>query len=292
MRRADVSMHKLLFLNRFRWFYRCPAKTAILGFTILAVCFPHPGVLLRHVQHWRDPNALIEPEAEALQPLMAELNERLSDELSAEETLKVVERFVYERIPYRWDWETWGNADYLPTVTETIERGHEDCDGRAVVAASMLAKLGFEARIVTDFAHVWVKTKRGETMGPGKKKAVVAEADGLKVQVSALTELPRALAFGIAPFPLVRELIVLVVLWWLFLRTDGRLVRSLAALAVLTIGLLLLRAGGRNYFQPNVLLQAVGVLALVVGLVLLLVRNRTTLASCDTPPAAGAPESP
>ncbi len=285
-------MHKLLFLNRFRWFYRCPAKTAILGFTILAVCFPHPGVLLRHVQHWRDPNALIEPEAEALQPLMAELNERLSDELSAEETLKVVERFVYERIPYRWDWETWGNADYLPTVTETIERGHEDCDGRAVVAASMLAKLGFEARIVTDFAHVWVKTKRGETMGPGKKKAVVAEADGLKVQVSALTELPRALAFGIAPFPLVRELIVLVVLWWLFLRTDGRLVRSLAALAVLTIGLLLLRAGGRNYFQPNVLLQAVGVLALVVGLVLLLVRNRTTLASCDTPPAAGAPESP
>ena len=44
-----------------------------------------------------------------------------------------VEKFVYGHVPYAWDWDTWGVADYLPSVAEVRRMGREDCDGRAVV---------------------------------------------------------------------------------------------------------------------------------------------------------------
>ena len=273
-------MDRLFFLNKLRWYVRLPVKWLILGLTVLAVCFPHPDVLMRHLRHWRDPNALIERDAAALEPLVRELEPRMTADLSPGDALSTVERFVYERIPYDWDWNTWGTADYLPTVTEAIEKGREDCDGRAVVAASLLSRFGFKAQIVTDFAHVWVKTEHGELMGPGKRKAMIGEDGGLQVQVGAFSQLPRALAYGVAPFPLVRELIVVTMVWLLLLHEAGRpvdrlgawgrWVRHLAALATLVAGLLLLRIGGRDYYHPTGWMQLAGVVAIVAGIAALL----------------------
>lgn len=264
-------MSRAFFLNRLRWPIRLPVKWALLGLTGLAVCFPYPSVLLRHIEHWRDPNALIEPEAEALEPLIVELRARLTADLSARETLNTVERFVYEKLPYAWDWETWGTADYLPTVAEAMEKGREDCDGRAVIAASLLQRLGYETQIVTDFAHVWVKTDQGETMGPGKTKAVVATSEGLEIHFEALAGIPRAMAYGVAVFPLVREAIVLVAFWLLMLRSGGGGVCSLTALVFLAAGLLILRRGGADHRNPIYWLQIVGVINLIAGVVALTV---------------------
>ncbi len=262
-------MQKLLVWNDWRWYLRLPVKWAVFGLALLAVCFPYPGVLLRHIEHWRDPNALIEPDAAALAPLVEELQTKLTDDLDAPEVLKRVERFVYEKIPYDWDWNTWGTADYMPTVTEAIEMGREDCDGRAVVAASLLRNLGFEVQIVTDFAHVWVKTDKGETMGPGKQKAVVAETGGPKLQLGALAELPRAMAYGVAAFPLGRELVLIAVLWFLLLGRGTGLLLKLFALAILLDGLILLRTGGHDYRSPILWLQWRGLLMLVAGVAIL-----------------------
>lgn len=276
-------MEKVLILNRLKWYTRIPAKWAVFGLVFLVVCFPYPNLLVRHVRHWQDPNALIEPDAKALAPLIKELEPMMSDTMPSQEALRTVENFVYEKLPYDWDWNVWGNADYLPTVTEALEKGREDCDGRAVVAASLLKRFGFEVQIVTDFAHVWVKTDRGETMGPGKRKAVVATDKGLQLRFDALQALPKAMAYSIAPFPLSRELVLLAVAWLLLLRVGGGKACNLVALLLLLDGLMLLRIGGKDFRSPIVWMQVLGLLNWIAVLICMFVwagRNARRVGAC------------
>lgn len=266
-------------MNSLRWYWRLPVKWILFGATVFLVCFPYPSRFVDHVKHWRDPNALIEPDAAVIQPMLEELRPLLADDPLPREALQRVERFVYQKIPYAWDWVTWGTVDYLPTVTEAVEMGREDCDGRAVVAASLLQNLGFEAQIVTDFTHVWVKTDKGEIMGPRKRKVITATKDGLRIQWSAIAELPKGLAYGTAVFPLGREMIIVFVLWLLLIPSNGRFVRSVLGLGALLLGLLALRAGGHDFRNPVVWMQWGGVLLIVGGVVWLILvgRKRTSL---------------
>lgn len=279
---------RLLILNSLPWHTRIPIKWLIFGLTVLFVCFPYPGRLIDHVKHWRDPNALIEPDAVAIRPLVEELRQQMDEDLPPAEALKLVERFVHEKLEYDWDWNTWGTVDYLPTVTEALQKGKEDCDGRAVVAASLLRNFGFEAQIVTDFSHVWVKTDKGETMGPGKKKAVIATEQGLRVEWNAVSELPRAMAYGVAVFPIVRELIIVIVLWWLLLRRKGGALCGSIALAGFVVGLILLRMGGEAYLRPTLWLQWSGFACLTAGVASLMVwGSYNARRACHAEPADG-----
>lgn len=264
-------MNRLFYLNKFRWYARLPIKCLLFGLATLLVCYPYPSLLAKHIKHWQDPNALIQPDAESLQPLARDLRESLPPGLSAKKTLSHVEKFVYQRVPYEWDWNTWGMADYLPTVDEVLEKGREDCDGRAVVAASLLAGLGFKTEIVTDFTHVWVKTDKGETMGPGKTKVVVATDRGLEVNWRGFAELPRALAYGVAVFPQGRELILLLWGWFLLLSARTGVWRSAVALCFLLAGLYAVRAGGEG---PVLWLQWAGVGLLLAGVATTFFRKK------------------
>ncbi len=216
------------------------------------VCFPYPHLFVRHIQHWRDPNALIEPDAPGLKPWLVELEPDLDGLEAGSEALKVVERFVYRKVPYAWDWDTWGVADYLPTVPETLQAGAEDCDGRAVISASLLRNLGYEADLVTDSVHVWVKTDHGETMSPGRLPKLIETRDGkAHVRWRSLLNLPKSAAYGIAVFPLLRELIVVAVFWLLALRKGMRSLDAAICLALLSGGLLLLRISGAEPWHPT-----------------------------------------
>lgn len=267
-------MNRLFAINRLRWHMRLPIKWAVFGLTLLIVCFPYPTRLVNHVKHWRNPNALIEPDAPAIQPLVEELRPLLGGDLTPRQTLSRVERFVYEKIPYEWDWVTWGTADYLPTVDEVLQMGKEDCDGRAVVAASILQNLGYEAELVTNFAHMWVKTDHGETMAPGKRKALTATDKGWRVDFKALIDLPRSLAFGIAVFPLSRELIVLFVMWLLMLRPGSGTVVGWCSILLLFVGLILLRIGSDSYQHPRIWIQGVALTGLLAAVVIMLFCGR------------------
>jgi hypothetical protein len=265
-------------LNRRRWFVRWPVKWAIFGLAYLVVCFPYPRLLVAHLRHWSDPNALIEPHAPALQPWVADLRELWNPQMPPRKTLALVERFVYERVPYDWDWNTWGMVDYLPTVDEVIRMGREDCDGRAVIAASLLRNLGIDARLVTDFAHVWVSTPAGQTMGPGKVKTVEVAEDGVRFDPSGLLQIPLAFGYGIAVFPLSRELILLVVFWGLLLGAGGW-PRTALCLGLLVAGLLLVRHGGENLGRPKLALELAGLALFVAGTILLVRKSRREQAS-------------
>jgi hypothetical protein len=261
-------------INRLRWYSRWPVKAAIFGLAVLAVCFPYPQRLVKHVARWSNPNRLVEADAAALQPLVREFNELIADGPSPEETLIRAERFVYEKVPYAWDWETWGVADFIPTVSETIEKGREDCDGRAVIAASLLTAVGIPAEIVTDFAHVWVRTEFGEAMGPGATQAVVATEEGLKIDPAGTLQLPRALAYGVAVFPFPRTLILTVVLWMLVIDWRVSWPHKLIPVILLIAGLLVLRFGGRDYYALRAWIQLCGVGMMLFGILWALMTAR------------------
>lgn len=219
-------------------------------------------------------NALVDPDAKSIQPWLAELRPTLHDGLTPTQVLKRVEQFVYEKVPYDWDWNTWGVVDYLPTADEVVEMGREDCDGRAVVAASMLKNLGFKAELVTDYAHMWVKTDKGETMSPGKTQVVVATEKGLEIKLRGLLEIPKAWMFGVSIFPLMRELIVACVLWLMLIHRGGGKMYHMVTFAVFVGGLLLLRMGGQNYYKPNYWLEGLGLTLMESTMMVLILRNR------------------
>lgn len=224
------------------WTRRVPIKIALMAIVVLLVCYPDPRYLWWNIQHWRAPNDLIDPEAVLLRPWMAELRPSMKQADAGPDALKLVETFVYRKVPYAWDWDTWGVADYMPSVDETILAGREDCDGRAVVAASMLRGFGFQADLVTDGTHVWVRTDQGETMSPGRSPKII-ETKGEEVRIAwrNLFRLPRAFAFGLSVFPLGREIIVIAAYWLLTLRMGMGRFKSLGCLAIMIVGLVLLR---------------------------------------------------
>lgn len=265
-------------LNQLRWYFRWPIKWAIFGIVYVIVCFPYPHLIIRHLQHWSDPNALIEPDAPALQPLANKLRAQMPPDMPPPQVLNHVEAFVYKHVPYDWDWNTWGMADYLPTVAEIMKIGHEDCDGRAVIAASLLKNLGYDARIVTDFAHVWVATDFGETMGPGKTKTVEVTDKGLKINARGLLQIPEILSYGIAVFPLPRELILVVVFWLLLLRRAA-IWQTIVALGLLVGGLMLVRYGAADYRAPRHAIELAGLAVFIVGVLLLALGRRVAVRS-------------
>jgi len=255
--------------HNLRWWWRWPIKWAVVGVVAFAIVFPNPRVFLRHVDHWRDPNALIDPHLPELQPLVVELKSALDPSLPPRKALARVQLFVESKIPYAWDWDTWGSGDYLPTLKEALAMGREDCDGRAVVAASLLRNIGYEAELVTDLTHMWVKTDRGETMGPprDRRKSVEGTKDGLRIHWDTIANLPRAMAYGAAVFPWPREMVLILAVWLMTLGRGWGVVRAVIVLGLLTAGLWCLRRGGASPYDPIVWLQLAALLHFFVAVV-------------------------
>ena len=196
------------------WLIRLAIKGTFFALTVVLTLYPKPWLLPTWIGRLSDMNAVLDPSHPGLEPLAAKVRAAAPPGSAPQDLLRIVQDVVHERIAYAWDWEVWGVMDYLPTVAETLEQGREDCDGRAVVAASLLRRLGHEAWLVSDLKHTWVQTPSGETMGPGRTgKTLVSDERGTHAQVSleSLSNLARGLAFGVNVFPLTRELIILVV---------------------------------------------------------------------------------
>ncbi len=255
---------------------RAVAKSLIFLFVIVAVQYPSPQRLVRHLRHISDLNAMIDPhvpqlaawedefratrlapleQAAASRPASAPAAAPLftaaaSRPVHPQAVLREVEQFVYDKVRYDWDWNTWNVADYLPGVAELFDaapsdpdgRLREDCDGRALLAASLLARMGYDARLVTDFRHMWVRVEHVapgpdgrptalELMGPGRAKSVVSTAAGNRFDWRTLSNLPVAWSFGVAVFPWGREAIVFATL--MILLMHRRMSRRAAVVGVL-----------------------------------------------------------
>lgn len=242
MIRAWRSLHALP-----AWL-RWPLKlAALLGVTLL-VLYPRPWLFVRLLERARSLDRLVDPDHPGLEPLVHAVRERAAPDAGPADLLPVVERVVYENVPYAWDWDNWGVMEYLPTTAEVLERRREDCDGRAVLAAAILRRMGCDAWLVSDLVHMWVETHAGETMSPtpGYKSISTIErpAPFAEAAPGFVGNLSRGLAFGVAVFPLGREIVLLVALVAVTLHPWSTPARRAIGTALLLAGLLLLRTTG------------------------------------------------
>ncbi len=244
-----------------RWYVRVPLKWFVFAIVTAFTLFPYPAQTLHHLSHISNLEKMVEPDAPELARWdgeMARLREQARKtaatgrESEARAMQRSVEKFVLAQVKYEWDWNLWGSADYMPTVREMFMRAEqfedgqlrEDCDGRAVIAASLMRRLGYDSQIVTDLRHVWVVTKQGEWMGPGRMKTLRSTPQGNQADIwTTLSNAPVALSYGVAVFPFWREMIIAGTAFVLLLhrRTGWR--SALLGGVLIVQGLLFMRLG-------------------------------------------------
>jgi hypothetical protein len=159
------------------WPWRSAAKVGLFIIVLLLALFPRVDLAGRYAARLGDWDALIDPNLEAMPAINLEIDRRLPATPSPRQEMAAVQAYVYEKIPYKLDWFNWANVDYWPTAAEVWERKCEDCDGRAVLAASILRARGFTtAHLVGNLSHVWVAIEAGDpkaTAGAPKQLAVM-----------------------------------------------------------------------------------------------------------------------
>ncbi len=233
--------------------YRWPLKAALFALVCVLVLFPRFWLIPEWLQRLSNLNALLDPTHPRLAPLETEVRAQLGPGADDDAVQSAAEAIVYAQVPYAFDWETWGVMDYVPTVDEVFAQGREDCDGRAIVAASLLRRLGHDAWVVSDLKHVWVVTQTPrqrepkEIMGPGTgAKTLVSDETGTRTVIDwgVLANVGRSLTFGIAAFPLSREMIVVGALVLLTLHPRLPLWRIVLGSAALFGALALFRSAG------------------------------------------------
>lgn len=268
-----------------RWPLKCAAFAAVL----VLVLYPRLWLLPTALERLGHLEGLITPQAEGLAPLEAEVRGGLPAEAAAGDVLARVEAVVERALPYRFDWDNYGVMFYIPTVAEALARGSEDCDGRAVVAASLLRRMGYESRLVSDYLHMWVVTPEGETMSPSVGATSIDSggagrpASRFRVSADTLVSLARGACFGVAVFPLARLAIVLVAFAALALHPRSRPGAVLIGAALLVAALALLRGTGRGLTE-----QPAGPVLGVCGAAVLLLGAGWWLIARERRPAAAA----
>jgi hypothetical protein len=109
---------------------------------LLLVCYPDPRVL------WRSAANAIQP---AVDPgAVREWAQSLPDDPT------LIERAVLARIQYAIPWQKDGVPWTFPTPAEIMALGYGDCQGRAVVFASVLAAKGIPYQLRASVDHMWV----------------------------------------------------------------------------------------------------------------------------------------
>src|SRR5262245_14541585 len=144
-----------------RAWLRVPTKLLLLALVVAVTLYPRADYFQTWVKRLQDIGSLLDPAHPGLAPFEADVRAQLKSNADPAEALHAVEKVVYARVPYAWDWDTWGVVDYLPTVDEVLKMGKEDCDGRAVVAASLLRRMGYEAQLDSDVLQCWVDRAAG-----------------------------------------------------------------------------------------------------------------------------------
>jgi len=247
------------------WVWRWLAKAILLGLVLLFALYPHPVLLVVHIRHLCDIESLIQPDLPEMAGINRELDAKLPVGATRKEEFKAVERYVYDHIRYEYDWVNWGNVDYWPTTQEVLARKREDCDGQAVLAASILRARGFKtATVVANLQHVWVMVDNVGLMGPQPDKNF--RRVGGKV-VLTLPQWRTLLAGGsmICKFPSVRSLLILFAALALAYHPCRDPTGLLGLSVVALVGFVVL-LDWANHFEPRSGQLGLGMLGGAVGL--------------------------
>jgi hypothetical protein len=109
----------------------------------------------------------IQPENPQIEQLEREFEEFLKvdtilvNRSYEERELRSLETFINSKIPYVTDFNNYFAWEHFPTISDVLERG-DDCDGIAIVAASLLIRRGYDCYIVNGKWHSWIEVNLGE----------------------------------------------------------------------------------------------------------------------------------
>ena len=267
-------------LARRGFILRACLKLLLFGLVTLVVLYPNPILLIKQVRHLADVESLIQPGLPAMAEINRDINRLLPTNATPQKEFQTVERFVYQKIKFQYDWYNWGNLDYWPTAAEVWDRKREDCDGRAVLAVSILRARGFkDARIVANLNHVWVAVGQDELMGPQADKNFRREGDQVVISLPAFKTL-LDVASQLSKFPVLRSLIIFFTAVGLFYHPCRNLTGFFATttLGLVGFGLLLDWSGMQlageskgvdfNFFAGVALLVVAALLALFMNRIL------------------------
>lgn len=281
-------------LNSLHWFVRLPIKLASFLVVLAVVLYPNPRLFLIWLHRIQNMNSVIDPTHPGLAPFVDDVRARVPAETPPGDVLAVVQEVVLKRVQYAWDWDTWGVMDYLPTVDEVLRKGRDgfdgraDCSGRAVMAASVLRRMGYDAEIVSDVLHVWVRTPYGATMNPtSSEQTLVGGESGTRVTLTAgmIRNLGRGLSYGVGAFPLGREIILLVAIAALALQPFSATWRRVAGCLLLAAALFTIRNAGINAAMQGATANVAQVIAgfgvAIAGWLLLAIRAANRPARSD-----------
>ena len=137
-------------LDQIRPAFRRPIKGGVFLIVLAVTLYPNPRLFSRYLDRMSRVQDLVQGDAPELEALQRKLDPAWAAAKTPAEQLAAVQKFVYENLEYDWDWNTWGVMDYWPTVAEIMEKGKEDCDGQAVLAASLLQGRGVQTRLAAN----------------------------------------------------------------------------------------------------------------------------------------------
>jgi hypothetical protein len=169
---------------------------------LVGVLFPHPVLLCRQIANYtHGVTSLVEPQNPALDVMVREAHRYKLKE----EPAKVINYVVSQHVKYEGNFQTWGVAEYWPTVTELIKEGKGNCIGTAIVTASLATRLGYtNYEFASTRDHMWIRfhSQPATSVRPPIAPAVTAtptQAVGQEVapkpEKTTPTERPQCPAF-------------------------------------------------------------------------------------------------
>ena len=129
-------MRPVLKVSRFALFL------LLLGW-VLFVVYPNPFTLTNSIHNFEHPN--VDPAA------VAAIAKTLPN------NPKLIEQYVLTKVqPYSYDWQTFDVPWYFPTTRQALAQGKGNCQGRALVLASILKYKHIPYQLEMSFDHIWV----------------------------------------------------------------------------------------------------------------------------------------
>lgn len=227
-------------------------KSAIFVVVLIIVLFPNPILLVKQIYTYTHLDSLIQTTFPEMEHINQELDAILPSNATRQQEFQMIQRYVYQHIPYMYDWHNWGNADFWPTAEQVWQRQREDCDGQAVLAASILRARGFEsARLMGNIRHIWVAVDEEELMSPDREQTVIYEEGKIRINWPSRELLFGALAIYFGDFPGIRHVILLFTLLGLCYHPGSSFSRFLGLAIMALIGLIVLQDWARQTLQTR-----------------------------------------
>ncbi|MBN1561352.1 hypothetical protein JW998_13950 [candidate division KSB1 bacterium] len=244
------SMALWHWLSRRSFSVRMILKTLIFSFVFIFVTFPNPVLTFKQVNAYLHTEALFDTDLE-LAAINAKIDSLLPADYTLQDEYKTIIQFVYQRIPYKFDWDNWGNSEYWPSASETWRRGYEDCDGRAIVAVAIFRSRGYDANIVGSMKHLWIKVGDQELMGPDREKIMVMDQGRKKMQMPSFVYMLEAMAMQLYYYPIFRMILILLTFLILLYHpaANVKLFLGLALVAIIGFSLILDWANAVSFYQ-------------------------------------------